>query len=488
MPSISLAQCTPTDLVATSFAELEVDVFVVTAGSAPNGGLRPGDDLLALDPSGEMVAQLTHTGFTGAWGAQRWINRSAPGTILVVGTGPERAASAHVTLRERQHALAAGVAAVSQSSVGVSALGTWDPALVETVILASYRFDRYVDKARATRLVVADLGPIDEDEVAEVASGLEAVCFARDWVNAGPGDKRPAVSAALIVAEAERAGVEVRVWTTEELVAAGCGGIVGVGQGSEEPARIVQLTARGTTDAAPLVLVGKGLTYDAGGQNLKTVWLEHMKLDMGGAAAVVGAVLHAARRPRARTVEGWVALAENIISATAYLAGDVLRMHNGLSVEVVNTDAEGRLALADAMSLANASEAAAVVTVATLTGAAIRALGPRTAALMSADEDLAASLLSAAGAAGESLWRMPALPYLGDSLRSHIADTTNLGTMDGQTMVASLFLRRFAPDGVPYAHFDLAGPAFNMGEPYDGIPAGGTGYGIRTLVELLDRL
>jgi leucyl aminopeptidase len=445
-------------------------------------------DAASLDADGALTAQLVRSGFTGAWGTQRWATLPNGRTVLVVGTGPEVAAGGlRVTLRERRHALAAGVFGVTTGTVAVSGTG-WDPLLVEALVLATYRFDRYADKKRPAQLVVADCAVPSEDDAAELASRLQSVCFARDWVNTAPGDKRPWLSADLLVAAAEEAGVEVRVWTTEELVEAGAGGVVGVGQGSDQPSRVVQLTARGTTEEKPLVLVGKGLTYDAGGVNLKNVWLEHMKLDMGGAAAVVGAVLHAGRRPRTRTVVGWVALAENLVSASAYLSGDVLRMHSGLSVEVVNTDAEGRLALADAMSLADAGEAAAVVTVATLTGAAIRALGPRTAAVMTSYDDLARALEDAAAAAGESLWRMPSLPHYGDSLRSHVADTTNLGSMDGQTMVAAAFLSRFAPEGVPYAHFDLAGPAFNMGEPYDGVPAGGTGYGVRSLVELVSRV
>jgi leucyl aminopeptidase len=479
--SLTVSQCSPTTFDDRALREVEADVLVVTAGQV-DGALELAADAASL--GGDLLAQLTSAGFTAAWGVQHWAAVDGR-RVLVVGSGPA-VPGPRVTLRERRHALAAGVAAVSAGTVAVSSAG-WDPLLVEAVVLATYRYDRYASKKRPAQLVITDASP-SENEEAELASRVESVCFARDWVSTPAGDKRPQASADLLVAAAQQAGVQARVWSTEELKAAGAGGLIGVGQGSAEPARIVQLTAPGTTDAPPLVLVGKGLTYDAGGVNLKSVWLEHMKLDMGGAAAVAGAVLHAGCRPRARTVVGWIALAENLISSTAYLTGDVLRMHNGTTVEVVNTDAEGRLVMADAMSLADAGGAAAVVTVATLTGAAIRSLGPRTAALMTTDDELARVFDDAAFEAGESLWRMPSLPHYGDGLRSHVADTTNLGSLDGQTMVAAAFLQRFAPAGVPFAHFDLAGPAYNMGEPYDGVPAGGTGYGVRTLVELLDRL
>jgi leucyl aminopeptidase len=479
--TLDLPQCSPVRLTPQPLLDVEADVVLVTAGQDAEG------ELLLDVPVDGLRDQLLALGFTGAWATRQLVTRPGQSALLVVGTG--RAVDLPgVTLREPRHALAGALATLTSGRVGVSLGGAWDPLLVEAVVLGTYRFDRYAKRPRPTELVLAEAPDGVDDELAEAQSRLESVCFARDWVSTPAGDKRPAVSADLLVAEAERSGVEVRVWSTEELQEAGCGGILGVGQGSQQPARIVQLTARGTSDAPPLVLVGKGLTYDAGGQNIKTVWLEHMKLDMGGAAAVAGAVLHAGRRPRSRTVIGWLALAENLISSTAYLTGDVLRMHSGLTVEVANTDAEGRLALADAMSLADAGEAAAVLTVATLTGAAINALGPRTAAVMAFDEGLAATFAQAAESAGESVWRMPVLPHFGDSLKSHVADTTNLGSMQGQPMVAATFLKRFAPDGVPFAHFDLAGPAFNMGEPYDGVPAGGTGYGVRTLVELLDRL
>lgn len=483
-----------TEFVQTPLAELDVDVVVVSVATTGEA-LVLAADAESINADGALLALLEQAAFSGAWGAQLRLN-NVPGvqahSVLVVGTGPELEAtpSLPVTLREPRHALAAAVLSVSKGRIGASSGGFWDELLIEALMLGTYRFDRYTAKSRPEQLVISDLHSISDAEVADTRSRVQSVCFARDWVSMSPSDKRPSRSEAMLVEEAQRAGLEVHVWSTQDLIDAHAGGITAVGQGSvsSETARIVQLTAQGSSNAPPLVLVGKGLTYDAGGINLKTTWLEHMKLDIGGAAAVAGALLHAGRRPGARTLQGWIALSENLMSATSFLTGDVLRMHNGLSVEILNTDAEGRLVLADAMSLAEANNAAAVITVATLTGAAIRAFGGRTAAMMTTDDGLAATIEAAGAAAGESLWRMPCMPHYADTLKSNYADLNNLGTAEGQTMVAATFLQRFAPQGVPYAHFDLAGPAFNMGEPYDGVPAGGTGYGVRTLIEVLRRI
>lgn len=491
---LTVPGCTPARLTTSGLRDADADLIVVTVGTGGSAELLLGADAAAVD-DGTLLERLRLTGFTGAWQQTQQVQLAAmPCPLLVVGTGPapSPASDLLVTLREHHHALAGAVISVRGGRVAVSAGGTWDHQLIDAVVLATYRYDRYSPRPRPAELIVTNVGVLDDSAAEETASRLSAVCFARDWVTTPPGDKRPDDSQWMLLEQAEQAGAHVRIWDAEELAAAGCGGILAVGQGSMQPARIVQLTAPGTTDAPPVVLVGKGLTYDAGGVNLKTVWLEHLKLDVGGAAAVAGAVLHAARRPRRRTVHAWLAIAENLLSATSYLAGDVLRMHDGTTVEVGNTDAEGRIALADTMSLAHQTtlEAgqppAALLTVATLTGAAIRALGPRTGIYLSSDAQLAATLSDAFAAAGESACRFPQLPHYSDTLRSHIADTNNIGGPDGATSVASAFLHRFAPPGVPFAHIDLAGPAFNMGEPYDGIPAGGTGYGVRSLINLID--
>jgi len=258
-----------------------------------------------------------------------------------------------------------------------------------------------------------------------------------------------------------------------------------VAQASDHRPVLLRLHAPGTGDGT-VAVVGKGLTYDAGGLNIKLQMLEMMKLDIGGAAAAAGAVLHAARFPRAKGLTVWIALCENVISGNAYRGGDVLRMRTGLTVEVANTDAEGRLTLADAMSLAAEEAPDLLVTIATLTGSCMAALGLRTAGLMSTDDDLAAQVLSAAGTAGEDLWRLPMRAHFAEPLESQVADLNNLGEMRAQTMIAATFLSRFVPEGMPYAHVDIAGPAYNPGKPYAQVPHGGTGYGVSTLVELLD--
>ncbi|MCX4776090.1 M17 family peptidase N-terminal domain-containing protein [Streptomyces sp. NBC_01264] len=369
------AELTPT---SSPLPELDADVVVVTAGTDASGALALAEDALVIDRAsgGALRAALERGGYRAVWAAQRFVNLPGTpfGSVLVVGTGPENGRETgpvggdpdapRVTLRERRHALAAGLAGLTGGRVAVSSGGAWDALLVEAAALATYRYDRYSERPRPAELLVSCARLPHEEDLAELSSRLRSVCFARDWVNLPGGHKRPEASTALLLEEAGRSGVEARVWTAEELTALGAGGLVGVGQGSAEPARLVRLTAHGTDGGPPLVLIGKGLTYDAGGVNLKTTWLEHMKLDMGGAAACAGAVFRSGRRPRGRTVVAWIALAENVMSATSYLTGDVLRMHAGTSVEVTNTDAEGRLALADAMSIADTGDAAALLTVA----------------------------------------------------------------------------------------------------------------------------
>lgn len=358
-------------------------------------------------------------------------------------------------------------------------------AIYLAALLATYRFDHYREATgpQIEELLVVGEPPID---LARLDSLVDAVCFARDLTTLPPADKTPDRLASLLERAAAEAGAEVRRYEEDELRELGMNGLLAVGDASAHRPVLVRLSCSGTGDGT-VAVVGKGVTYDAGGVNLKLQMLEMMKLDMAGAAAAAAAVLHAARHPRLNGITVWLGLCENVMSGTAYHAGDVLRMRNGLTVEIVNTDAEGRLTLADGMSMAADEEPDAIVTIATLTGAAMAALGMRTAALMTHDEALAAATLQAAERSGEDVWRMPLRPHLAESLESEIADLNNLGDATrAQTMVAGTFLSRFAPDGTPYAHLDIAGPAYNPGKAYAQVPPGGTGFGVTTLLELLD--
>ena len=261
-------------------------------------------------------------------------------------------------------------------------------------------------------------------------------------------------------------------------------------QGSEAPPRLVHLSYKGGRGAKQKVaLVGKGITFDSGGLSLKpAAAMEEMKMDMGGAAAVIATMRAVAELGLSVDVEAWVPMAENMPSGAAIRPSDVLTMKNGLRVEVTNTDAEGRLILADAIARACEDRPDIVIDVATLTGAQLIALGARTTGVMSNDDDLRGSIVSAAGQAGEPSWAMPLPVELRKGLDSEIADLVNSGPREGGMLTAGLFLKEFVPEGVRWAHLDIAGPAYNSADAYGYTPHGGTGAAVRTFVQVLEDL
>ena len=264
------------------------------------------------------------------------------------------------------------------------------------------------------------------------------------------------------------------------------GGILGVGQGSAHPPRLVHISYRG--GGRKVALVGKGITFDSGGLSLKpAASMEEMKADMGGAAAVLASTLAAAELGLAVDVEAWIPMAENMPSGTAIRPSDVLTMRGGKRVEVNNTDAEGRLILGDAIARACEDGPELLLDVATLTGAQLVALGARTAGVMG-DDAVRGSVLDAAGRAGEAMWGMPLPPELRKGLDSEVADLVNTGPREGGMLTAGLFLKEFVADGVAWAHLDIAGPAYNSAEAYGYTPHGGTGAAVRTFVQVLEDL
>jgi leucyl aminopeptidase len=312
----------------------------------------------------------------------------------------------------------------------------------------------------------------------------------RDLVNTPPSHLHPAELAEIARTEAGKAGVSVEIFDEKALRKGGYGGILGVGQGSDSPPRLVHLSYTGGRGAKTKVaLVGKGITFDSGGLSLKPATaMEAMKMDMGGAAAVIATMRAVAELGLAVDVEAWVPMAENMPSGTAIRPSDVLTMKNGLRVEVNNTDAEGRLILADALARACEDKPDIVLDVATLTGAQIVSLGARTTAVMANDDELRTSIVDAATRAGEPSWSMPLPADLRKGLDSEIADLVNTGPREGGMLTAGLFLKEFIPDGVRWAHLDIAGPAYNSGEPYGYTPHGGTGAAVRTFVQVLEDL
>jgi leucyl aminopeptidase len=281
-------------------------------------------------------------------------------------------------------------------------------------------------------------------------------------------------------------GLGVQVLDETDLAKEGFGGILAVGMGSAHPPRLVRLEYTHPEAAGTVVFAGKGITFDSGGLSLKpSKSMETMKADMSGAAAVLGAVQAIAEIGTAVNVVGYLTIAENMPGGGAQRPSDVITIYGGKTVEVLNTDAEGRLVMADGLVRSGADGPSLLVDVATLTGAQTVALGTRTAGVMASDDSLAAGIADAARRAGEAMWPMPLPEDLRKGLDSTVADIANVsGDRSGGMLVAGLFLREFVPDGVRWAHLDIAGPAYNDGGPYGYVAKGGTGAAVRTLVQI----
>jgi leucyl aminopeptidase len=320
-----------------------------------------------------------------------------------------------------------------------------------------------------------------------------AVATARDLVNTPPSHLFPAEFASRAKGLGEAAGLQVEVLDEKALARGGYGGVIGVGQGSSRPPRLVRLIHRGSRlakkpDRAPTVaLVGKGITFDTGGISIKPAQnMHHMTSDMGGAAAVIATVVLAAQQELPIDVIATVPMAENMPSATAQRPGDVLTQYGGTTVEVLNTDAEGRLILADAIARAGEDHPDYLIETSTLTGAQTVALGARTPGVMGSDEfrDRVAAL---SRSVGENAWPMPLPDELKDDLKSTVADLANVsGSRYAGMLVAGTFLREFVADGVQWAHIDVAGPAYNTGGPWGYTGKGGTGVPTRTMFAVLE--
>jgi leucyl aminopeptidase len=302
-----------------------------------------------------------------------------------------------------------------------------------------------------------------------------------------PGNKLPPRELARRAKEyGEPLGLTVESIAEPQLQAMGMGGIVGVGQGSDEPAQLIILRYQGSPDpqAQPIALVGKGITFDSGGLCIKPrddMW--EMKTDMSGAAAVVGALCALAQLRPAINVIGVIGSAENLPSGKSYKPGDVLKTYAGKSIEIIDTDAEGRVVLADALAYANEQNPSCIIDLATLTGACIVALGNLRAGLMSTCDDLAQEVRQASERAGEKLWRLPLHKEYSDMIKSDIADIKNLGGRFAGAITAAAFLQEFVGT-TPWVHLDIAGTAW-LDRNSPEMAKGSTGYGVRTLVEFV---
>jgi len=483
---------------------VEADAIVIgvtkeAGGALPVPGTKDVDGALG----GTLAQTLATLGATGEAGEVTRIptgGRLAAPLIAAVGmgaaAGDDAAFDPEALRRAAGAAVRALLAARRHGSAGdmriALALPARDPAEVGAValggLLGGYSFRRYRTEPSpgASLTVLAHAG--DAAPAAERAQVLaDAVSLVRDLVNTGPSDLVPAMFAAQAEQVAADAGIAITVLDEGALAEDGYGGILGVGQGSVNPPRLVRLEHAPEGAARTLVLAGKGITFDSGGLSLKPAKsMESMKSDMSGAAAVLGAMQAIAALGLPVRVVGYLPIAENMPSGTAQRPSDVLTMFGGTTVEVTNTDAEGRLVLADVLAASAADSPDILIDVATLTGAQIVALGPLVGAVMANDDGLRDAVVDAARRAGEAMWPMPLPAELAKGLESPIADLVNLpaDSRGGGMLVAGLFLKEFVPSGVRWAHLDIAGPAFNESGPHGYTPKGGTGAATRTMVQV----
>jgi leucyl aminopeptidase len=361
------------------------------------------------------------------------------------------------------------------------------------VRLASYRFDRYrttekpEKKPSITGVRIAVDDPAAAAAAFEPVSGLaDAIILARDLVTE-PANILYPESFARRVRELTSLGLEVEILGEKEMERLGMGALLGVGQGSVRESQLAIIQWKGADDPAaqPLAFIGKGVCFDTGGISIKPAdGMEEMVTDMGGAAAVTGLMCALAARKAKANVVGILGLVENMPDGAAQRPGDVVTSMSGQTVEVINTDAEGRLVLADALWYCqDRFKPRFMIDLATLTGAIVVALGKDLAGLYSNDDALADKLMAASKASGEALWRMPLPPQYDRLIDSAVADVKNVGPRQGGSITAALFIQRFV-NGLPWAHLDIASTAFKPGSTIPTIPSGATGFGVR----LLDRL
>jgi leucyl aminopeptidase len=466
-------------------------------GSAADAAVLVVPDLsestTSLDSYPGLAEALAAVGFTGA--ASAYARVHAPGVtdhpLAVVGVGTSPSPSA---VRN-----AAGTAFRQLTGFGTVALALapgledFAVAAAEGAVLGGHRFDGYRTKkgpGRATNVLLH--ANVDDSAVARVQTVGDAVALVKDLVNVPAEWQSPADLAQSAVESVADLDVTVEVLDEQALASQGFGGILGVGQGSDRPPRLVRLDYSPTGAARHIALVGKGITFDTGGLSLKpAASMVGMKFDMAGAATSLAALRAIATLGLDVRVTAWLCIADNMPSGRATRPGDVLRMLDGTTVEVLNTDAEGRLVMADGLAAASRENPDVIIDVATLTGAIVMALGHRHTGVMGQD-DAVSEFLAAAESADEAAWRMPLPEYMEDTLDSPIADliNANMGDRAGGASFAGLFLRRFvgrvsdeddAPR-IPWVHLDIAGSGENGTAPYGFTDKGPTGAMVRSLI------
>ena len=483
-------------LTDSAAAKLTVDALVIgTLQGADGLELAPGAEQVATAFDGDLTAVLSALGAAGK--ADEVVKLPANGklraeVLVAVGLGkPNGGTDARVSaeaVRRAAGASARSLAGVAHAGTTLSAVDL--SAAVQGTVLGAYSFGQYKSEPGESAVSKVDFTGADPKEDAAKLKGAtaigEAVNSARDLINTPPNDLYPASFAERAGELARSAGLEVEVLDDNALRKQGYGGILGVGTGSSRPPRLVRLRHKGPKAAKKVALVGKGITFDTGGISLKSgAGMEEMTSDMSGAAAVVATMVLASKLNYPIEITATVPMAEDMPSGTAYRPGDVLRMYGGKTVEVLNTDAEGRLVLADAITRAREDEPDYLIETSTLTGAQVVALGKRTPGVMGS-EDFRDRVAELSRSTGENGWAMPLPEELRGELDSKLADLANVtGARWAGMLVAGVFLKEFVGDDLPWAHIDIAGPAYNSSGAWGYTPKGGTGVPVRTMAAAL---
>jgi len=488
-----------TSVALTSVPVTTLDVDALVVGITDEGKKRlEGPPALPDDVRTALEKALVALGATGKLGEVTRV----PGTglvkarmIVAVGLGDARILDYEKVRRTAGTVLRSLAGTKSVGIVVTDPDGPRIEAVAQGALLGNYTFHVFRgasadSQPTAVQRILITGDPKDKEQSAALDRArviAEAVNFARDLVNTPPSALPPEEIAQEAIAAMRKLPVRVEVWDETGLEEDEFGGILAVGQGSANPPRLVRLEYSPKGAKRSVALIGKGVTFDSGGLSLKPPKaMETMKCDMSGAAAVIAAMSAIARlKPKVRVI-GWIPTVENMPGGHAQRPGDVITIYGGRTVEVLNTDAEGRLILADAIVAAAEEDPDLIVDAATLTGAAVVALGDRTSGIMASDDDVRVAVYDASQRAGETMWHLPIPEESRGTLDSSIADIKNIGDGKAGMLSAAAFLREFVPEGQPWAHLDIAGPAFNEGSPHGYTPKGGTGAAVRTFIQVAE--
>ncbi len=424
-------------------------------------------------------------------------SKGSPSALLGLG---ESTKEDNGTYRKSGTVLAKAAKGFKQISVELQSVISDDDVLMdrtqaftEGLLMGAYEYVELKSNTKPRKLSTVSIigsGRRMTTGMERAKSTSRGVNLARDLVNRPGGDLTPSAFARVASKTAKEHGLSIKILGLPEIKKAKMGGLLGVNRGSTQQPRFVQISYRPSKPSKKhLALVGKGITFDAGGLSIKTSQgMATMKCDMAGAAAVLGTMSALADLSLPVRVTGYIPLTDNMLGGDATRPGDVLKIRNGKTVEVLNTDAEGRLVLADALSLASETKPDAIIDLATLTGACMVALGNEYAGLMSTNTDLVDQLRQASQETGEDIWQLPLPDSYRSQLESEVADIKNIGSGPyGGAITAGLFLKEFVAEDIPWAHLDIAGPAF-ADAPWGIHPKGGTGFGVRLLLRFIEDL